>query len=164
MRAKAPVLKTFAREAFERGVPLREIARVADLPLGTVKVWRSRGKWVRRVKVKPGTENWELKTENCELVGKGAAGRDETSGTVEKKGGDETHRGLRACHMPGRRASKQLTFSMFKRGMWPPAVWKVPPGIVGGELLMLLQERSCMGLVGKKRSGVSQRNGEQGND
>ena len=138
MRAKAPALKTFAREAFERGVSLREIARVGDLPLGTVKAWRSRGKWQRsqnQSRLKTGAPSTE----------------DETLGTLGKGGVDETsHRGLRACHMPGRKSSKQMTFSLFKRNLWPPAVWKVPPGLVGGELLMLLQERSCMGLVGKK--------------
>lgn len=125
MRAKAPALKTFAREAYERGVSLREIARVGDLPVGTIKTWRSRGKWVRAVRSMP----------------------DETLAAVEKKAGDETHRGLKACHMPGARSgSKQMTFALFKRNLWPPAVWKVPPGLVGGELLMMLQERSCMNL------------------
>ncbi len=125
MRAKAPALKTFAREAYERGVSLREIARVGDLPVGTIKTWRSRGKWVRAVRSMP----------------------DETSAKVEKKDDHETYRGLKACHMPGARSgSKQMTFALFKRNLWPPAVWKVPPGLVGGELLMMLQERSCMNL------------------
>lgn len=125
MRAKAPALKTFAREAYERGVSLREIARVGDLPVGTIKTWRSRGKWVRAVRSMP----------------------DETPAKVEKKDDHETYRGLKACHMPGARSgSKQMTFALFKRNLWPPAVWKVPPGLVGGELLMMLQERSCMNL------------------
>ena len=153
MRAKAPALKTFAREAFERGVSLREIARVGDLPLGTVKAWRSRGKWQRsqnQSRFKTGA----LSTEDETLGYVGERRGHETRQKLETLNlefgtGADVHRGLRACHMPGRKGSKQMTFSLFKRNLWPPAVWKVPPGLVGGELLMLLQERSCMGLVGK---------------
>jgi len=125
MKARASVFQRLAREAFERGDSLREIAFALLIPLGTIKTWRSRGKWVRALRSVP----------------------DETPAAVEKKDDHETYRGLKACHMPGARSgSKQMTFALFKRNLWPPAVWKVPPGLVGGELLMLLQERSCMNL------------------
>lgn len=78
---------------------------------------------------------------------------------VGKPDDHETHRGLRACHMPGRKGSKQMTFALFKRGIWPPAAWKVPSGLVGGELLMMLQERACLGLEGKGRKGRGVGNG-----
>jgi len=130
MKARASVFQRLAREAFERGDSLRDIAFGLLIPLGTIKTWRSRGKWVRAVRSVP----------------------DETPTAVEKKDGDETYRGLKACHMPGARSgSKQMTFALFKRNLWPPAVWKVPPGLVGGELLMLLQERSCMNLRKKEK-------------
>ena len=119
MKARASVFQRLAREAFERGDSLRKIAFGLLIPLGTIKTWRSRGKWVRAVRSVP----------------------DETSAAVGKKGGDETYRGLKACHMPGsRKGSKGMTFALFKRNLWPPAVWKVPPGLVGGELLMMLQD------------------------
>lgn len=149
MRAKAPALKTFAREAYERGVSLREIARVGDLPVGTIKTWRSRGKWERDAHVMTKAEAPMTKgqSRNRSRQNVGASSTDETPAKVEKKGGDETYRGLKACHMPGARSgSKQMTFALFRRNLWPPAVWKVPPGLVGGELLMMLQERSCMNL------------------
>ena len=123
MRAKPDIFPRFAREAFEAGRSMRWIARALALPLGTVKTWRSRGGWKRAAH--------------------------ETPVAVGKPDDHETHRGLKACHMPGRKDSKQLTFSMFRRGMWPPKEWKVPAGLVGGELLMMLQERSCLGLAGK---------------
>lgn len=79
-------------------------------------------------------------------------------GQAPVSGGTGTgwHRGLRACHMPGRKDSKQMTFAMFKRGMWPPKVWKVPGHLVGGELLMMLEERCAVGgaPVGGKQSAV----------
>ena len=125
MKAKPRAVRELVLQAKAAGRSFEVVAEEFGLPVGTVKTWWSRYR-------------------------KGLAGGNETPACVEKKGGDETtHRGLKACHMPGRRESKQMTFSLFKRNLWPPKVWKVPPGLVGGELLMMLQERASMGLAGK---------------
>jgi hypothetical protein len=121
MKAKPKTIRALVLAAKAEGKSFEVVAAEFDVPLGTVKTW-----WARY--------------------------RHETFAAVEKKGGDETYRGLKACHMPGsRKGSKAMTFALFKRNLWPPAVWKVPPGLVGGELLMMLQERSCMGLAAKGR-------------
>lgn len=55
------------------------------------------------------------------------------------------HRGLMWQHMPSSRdANKRLVFALFKRGQWPPAAWRVPAHLQGGDLMMLLHERACM--------------------
>lgn len=116
-------LKKAVLAAKAAGASFEQVAADYALPVGTVKTW-----WSRRRKA-----------------------LDETPGSVGGKRAHETHRGLQSCHMPGRKDSKQLTFSMFRRGLWPPKEWKVPAGLVGGDLLMMLQERSCLGLAGKGR-------------
>jgi hypothetical protein len=116
MKAKPKAIRALVLAAKAAGRSFEAVSVEFDVPLGTVKTW-----WARY--------------------------RHETSATVVKKDDHETYRGLKACHMPGARSgSKQMTFALFKRNLWPPAVWKVPPGLVGGELLMMLQERSCMNL------------------
>ena len=146
MKAKPKAIRELVLAAKAAGRSFEAVAAEFEVPLGTVKTWWSRYRkaW--------GKKQRESQSQNQSRLKTGAPStEDETLGTLGKGGVDETsHRGLRACHMPGRKSSKQMTFSLFKRNLWPPAVWKVPPGLVGGELLMLLQERSCMGLVGKK--------------
>lgn len=159
MKAKPRAIRDLVLAAKAAGKSFEVVAAEFDVPLGTVKTWWSRyrgkltvvGGRLPLLAVVSGNHGQPSPTtaNHGQLRARGDG--DETPATVGKKGGDETYRGLQACHMPGRRGNKQMTFSLFKRGMWPPKTWKVPAGLVGGELLMLLQERSCMGLEGKKR-------------
>ena len=117
MKSKPGILKKLARDVWATGKSISATARICDLPVGTVKTWRSRGQWRRHA----------------------------TTASADEKGANETtHRGLSWRHMPGRPGSKKLTFAAFRRGMWPPREWRVPAHLTGGELLMVLQERACM--------------------
>lgn len=130
MKAKPDIMKRLARDVWATGQSISATARICDLPVGTVKAWRHRGKWVRR----------------------GAAVH-ATPASVGKKTGDATtHRGLNWTHMPGRPGGKQATFALFRRNLWPPRQWHVPKELEGGELLMLLQERACLGQAAKKKT------------
>lgn len=139
MKAKPKAVRDLVLQAKAAGRSFEAVAEEFGLPVGTVKTW-----WSRYRK--------ELKVSGLKFQ---VAGGNETPACVEKKGGDETtHRGLKACHMPGARAgSKKMTFALFKRNLWPPKAWKVPPGLVGGELLMMLQERASAGLAGRGKDG-----------
>ena len=115
-------MQQLALNVWRTGASIAAVARICALPVGTVKAWRSRGKWER------------------------VTGYHETAVCVEELGAHATtYRGLSWQHMPGRPGSKKLTFAAFKRGLWPPREWRVPKELTGGELLMFLQERACMG-------------------
>lgn len=135
MKAKPAILKHLARAAWEGGKSTARCAALVAVPVGTVKAWRARGKWKR--------EGLQVKGEELEVHGS----KDEPTFSAGETRHDEPpkHRGLNWTHMPGRPGSKMLTFAMFSKGLWPPRQWRVPKDLEGGALLMLLQERACLG-------------------
>lgn len=122
MRARPLILKKLALDVWRTGKSITATARICAVPVGTVKTWRSRGKWKRH---EP---------------------RHETPAPVVKRAGHETtHRGLSWQHMPSNRdANKKMVFAMFRLKQWPPRKWQVPGHLEGGELMMMLHERACM--------------------
>ena len=57
----------------------------------------------------------------------------------------EEHRGLRRSDIVGRTEFERgLRWSLFKRGEWPPAAWKIPATLEGVALLQMIEERSTM--------------------
>ncbi len=68
----------------------------------------------------------------------------------------QMHRGLTWQDMPGRKKSKltqKLIFAQFRRGQWPPALWKIPGHAEGEHLKMLLEERVSAFVTKKNRQG-----------
>lgn len=133
MKAKPKAIRELVIQAKAGGLSFEAVAEQFHLPLGTVKTWWSRHR--HATAMKPGMKPGAAQGKAAEMK---PAMKPET-----------VHRGLMACHMPGRRVSKQATFALFKRGMWPPKAWKVPAHLEGGELLMMLQERASAGLEGR---------------
>lgn len=126
MKAYPAIIQKMVFNVWVTGQSLTAVARICDVPVGTVKAWRSRGGWKR--------------AENPRSV------VHETTASAEKRGTDATlHRGLRWQHMPGRPGGKMATFALFRRGLWPPRQWRVPKELEGGALLLVLHERACAG-------------------
>lgn len=53
------------------------------------------------------------------------------------------HRGLRVEDMPGRTGwERRMTWSLFRRGEWPPKEWRIPAELEGAALAEALGERA----------------------
>lgn len=126
MKRRSDIWRKLTEEHLGKGMSYREVAEALGLPVGTVKTWVRRR---RQGDMKPGMKP-------AAAQGKG----------VDMKPGMKpglVHRGLTVEMMPGRTGwERRMTWSLFKRGEWPPKEWRIPAGLEGEALVRVLGERA----------------------
>jgi hypothetical protein len=132
MKARAAIWKTLVDECLDKGMSLRATAAFLALPVGTVKTWRHRQRKQAdksvRVSMKPAMKPAPAK-ERATAMKPGM-----------KPG---VHRGLTVEMMPGRTGwERRMTWSLFRRGEWPPKEWRIPADLEGPALASALGERA----------------------
>lgn len=55
----------------------------------------------------------------------------------------EKHRGISVNDLPHPRGNtRRVVWAMFRRGLWPPRQWRIPPTLEGPELAQALKEKT----------------------